>query len=108
MTAFEGLKGQFDELNTSILGASVDDAEKAAEVETDLSFPIAHSVTRQQADSMGAWWEERRNIIQPSEFILNGDGKVVSATYSTGPIGRVQPEDVLKLITFIESQRQKS
>ncbi len=71
----------------------------------ELAFPIAYGVTREQADSLGSWWEERRSIIQPSEFILNSDGKVMSATYSTGPIGRVMPEDALKLIGFIERNK---
>ena len=107
MAAFETLREQFDEIDVAILAASVDDAEKAAEVQGELGFPIAYGVTPEQADSIGSWWEERRSIIQPSEFILNSDGKVVSATYSTGPVGRLQPEDALKMIKFVEAQKQK-
>ena len=58
----------------SILGASVDSAEDSAEVLNDVSFPIAVGVTRKQADSIGAWWNTDRDIIQPSEFILDADG----------------------------------
>jgi len=96
------MKAEFDAVNASILAASVDPLDKAAEVQADLDFPIAYSVTRAQAASIGSWWEDRRSIIQPSEFILNTSGNVVSATYSTGPIGRVMPEDALKLINFVE------
>jgi len=70
-----------------------------------LSFPIAYGVTRDQAETIGSWWEDRRSIAQPSEFILGEGGKVLSATYSTGPVGRLMPEDALKLIGFIESQQ---
>jgi hypothetical protein len=70
-----------------------------------MGFPIAHGVTRDQADSIGSWWEERRSIIQPSEFILGSNGNVISATYSTGPVGRLMPDDALKLIRFIEAQK---
>ena len=72
-----------------------------------LEFPIAHGVTKDQADSIGSWWEERRSIVQPSEFILSRVGKVVSATYSSGPIGRLMPEDAIKLIRFLESLKNK-
>ncbi len=92
-------------MGISILAASVDPLEKAAEVQQDVSFPIAYGVTREQADSIGAWWEDRRAIIQPSEFVLNGNGKVLSATYSTGPVGRVDAGDALKLVKFLESKR---
>ena len=105
MAAFNALKAEFDAVNASILAASVDPLDKAAEVQADLTFPIIHGVTRKQADSIGSWWEDRRSIIQPSEFILNASGKVVSATYSTGPIGRVMPEDALKMINFVERNK---
>ena len=63
------------ELDVTVIAASVDDAEKASEVAADLSFPMAHGVSREQADQLGSWWEERRGIIQPSEFLLGADGK---------------------------------
>jgi hypothetical protein len=76
-------------------------------VAAELGFPVAYGVTRSQADAIGAWWEERRSIIQPSEFVLEATGKVVSSTYSSGPIGRVEASDVIKLINFREAQAQK-
>ncbi len=97
---------ELDELGVEIIAASVDDAEMAAEVQVDLDFPVAYGVTREQADSIGAWWEDRRSIVQPSEFILDGSGKVVSSTYSSGPIGRLDAADAMKLIKFIESQKK--
>ena len=105
LAAFNDLKSEFEAVNTSILGASVDPVDKAGEVQEKLDFPIAYGVTREQADSMGSWWEDRRDIIQPSEFILGSDGAVVSATYSTGPIGRLMPDDSLKLIKFYETNK---
>lgn len=105
MAAFSDLKAQFDTADTAILAASVDDEDQARAVQAELAFPIAYGVTRAQAARIGAWWEDRRSIIQPAEFLLGNDGKVVSATYSTGPIGRLMPEDALKLINFLQSAR---
>ena len=53
---------------------------------------------------IGAWWDERRAIVQPAEFLLDAKGKVVSSTYSSGPIGRVEAADVIRLIQFRESR----
>lgn len=50
--------------------------------------------------------DDKRPMIQPSEFILSNSGKVVSATYSTGPIGRLNADDVLRLLQFIDSRRK--
>lgn len=54
---------------------------------------------------IGAWWNERRGIIQPSEFILDGDGRVMASTYSSTPIGRIEPGDALKRVHFLERKR---
>ncbi len=107
MAGYEALKTQFDEAGISILAASVDPLDKATEVQQELSFPIAYGVTREQADTIGAWWEDRRAIIQPSEFVLDSDGKVLSATYSTGPVGRMEAGDALKLVRFLDSKRRE-
>ena len=99
------MKAELDAVGAAIIAASVDPLDKAQEVQAELDFPVAYGVTREQADSIGSWWEDRRSIVQPSEFILNAAGQVVSATYSTGPIGRVMPEDALKLINFVERNK---
>jgi len=93
-------------LDVSVVAASVDDAEKAREVAAELSFPVAHGMTRAQADSIDAWWEDRRGIIQPSEFLLKADHTVIYSTYSSGPLGRMNPPDVVKMAQFLEKQKQ--
>lgn len=102
MAGFEKAKPELDALGIKVVAASVDPIDKAREVAADLSFPMAYGVTRAQADQLGAWWEERRSIIQPSEFLVAADGKVRSATYSSGPIGRVDAADVVKLVAFYD------
>ena len=91
-----------------ILAASVDTGEAAREVADDLDFPVAEGVTRDQARALDSWWEERRSIIQPSEFVLNRSGRVVTSTYSSGPIGRMDAEDVAKLVAFFERRKREA
>jgi len=86
----------------------VDDQEKTAEVAEDLGFPVAYGMTREQGDAMGFWWEEKRQIIQPSEFLLSRSGKVMISVYSNGPIGRMDPQETLKLIKYLNAQRAKT
>jgi peroxiredoxin len=94
-------------LGAKIVAASVDPLDKAKIVADEVGFPVAYGVTREQADAIGAWWEERRGIVQPAEFLLDREGKVLSSTYSSGPIGRVDVADVIKHINFREAQAQK-
>ena len=102
MVGYEKLKHELDALGVKVVAASVDPIDKAKEVAIELSFPVAYGVTRTLADQIGAWWEDRRGIIQPSEFLLAADGKVRSATYSSGPIGRMDAADVVKLVAFYD------
>jgi peroxiredoxin len=93
---------ELDALGVKIVAASVDPIDKAKEVAADLSFPVGYGVTRALADRIGAWWEERRGLIQPSEFLVAADGRVRAASYSSGPIGRIDAGDVVKLINFYD------
>ena len=102
MAGFEQAKPELDALGVKVVAASVDPIDKAKEVAAGLSFPVGYGVTRAIADQLGSWWEERRGIIQPSEFLVAANGKVRSATYSSGPIGRVDAADVVKLVNFYD------
>ena len=105
MVGFAELKDEFDKLGVKIVAASVDDVEKAQEVADEVNFPVGHGVSRDIANALGSWWEDRRQIIQPSEFIVGADGNVVACSYSDGPLGRIDAGDVIKMVNFYESKK---
>ncbi|MBI3918631.1 MAG: redoxin domain-containing protein [Betaproteobacteria bacterium] len=107
MAGFEKLKTELDAVGASIIAASVDPIDKAGEVAREVSFPVGYGVTREVADRLGSWWEERRSIIQPSEFLIDAGGKILASSYSDGPIGRIDAADVIKVINFREAQLRK-
>ena len=107
MVGFEKHKQDLAAVGAKVVAASIDAIDKAKEVAAEVSFPVGYGVTRAMADQLGAWWEERRGLIQPSEFVVGADGKVRASTYSSGPIGRVDAADVVKLIHFYEKQAQR-
>jgi hypothetical protein len=86
----------------------VDTEEQTLEVSQDWDFPVAYGMTHADGDAMGAWWEPRRDHIQPSEFVITKSGKVMMSTYSNSPIGRMDPEEALVLIKFMNAQRAKA
>ncbi len=107
MAAFEKARPDLDALGIKAVAASVDPLDKAREVAAEVSYPIGYGVTRAMAAQLGSWWEDRRGIIQPSEFVLDAAGKVRASTYSSGPIGRVEPGDVIRLVQFYDKQAKK-
>ena len=106
MVGFEKLKNELAAIGVSVFAASVDVEDKAQLVAAEVSFPVGYGVTRAQADLLGSWWEDRRGIIQPSEFIVDAGGKVVTSSYSSGPIGRIEAADVIKMVNFLEAQKK--
>ena len=107
MAGFGKEKDRLAALGVAVLAASVDPEDKAKEVADEVPFPLAWGVARADADRIGAWWEDRRGIIQPAEFLIGGDGKVISSTYSSGPLGRVAATDVIRMVERLESQKNK-
>ncbi len=107
MAGFEKARPELERVGAKVVAASVDSLDRARETAAELGYPLGYGATREDADRIGAWWEDRRRIIQPSQFVLGADGKVIASTYSSGPIGRIEPGDVLKLIEFREKQAKK-
>ncbi|MBI4204335.1 MAG: redoxin domain-containing protein [Betaproteobacteria bacterium] len=107
MAGFEKLKAELDAVGARVFAASVDPIDKAREVAVEVSFPVGYGVTREIADKLGSWWEERRSIVQPSEFIIDAGGKILTASYSDGPLGRIDAADVVRFINFREAQSRK-
>jgi peroxiredoxin len=105
LVGFNDVKGELDALGAKVIAASVDPIDKAREVAGEVSFPIGYGVTRDIANTLGAWWEDRRSIIQPSEFIVGTDNKIIVSSYSDGLLGRIEGADVVKLIRFYESRK---
>lgn len=96
-------------MGVTIIAASADTAEQAREVQgRGLSFPVAYGVTRDDADSIGAWWsDDRGGYIQPAEFLLGRGGVVLGSMYASGPVGRMHADEVIHAITSRETRRRQ-
>ena len=84
----------------------MDSLEDTQNVAAPLNFPVAYGVNREIGNALGSWWDERRNFIQPSEFVLNAQGKVMFSAYSNAPVGRMDPEETLTLIKYLNSLKR--
>ena len=90
------------------MALSVDPLEKARGTaeKLQLTFPVAYGLeVPRDADKVGAFWEDRRQIIHATDFILDADKKVVDASYSIGPIGRIVAADALSHIQFFKKRK---
>lgn len=104
MVGFEKEKEGLDKLGVTVIGISVDPPEDAQKVADEVSFPVAHSATKDHADAIGAWWGEPRNIFQVSEFIVRADGEILHSSYSSGPLARTDAADVIRWLARREER----
>ena len=109
MAAWQAQKAEVEALGCTIYAISVDTKEQAQEMvrEFGLTFPVAYGLTREQSDSFGAWWIEDQHggHNQPTEFLLGRGGTVLGSMYTSGQVGRMAPEEAIRLITARERRR---
>jgi len=105
--AFAAARAELDALDIKVVAGSVDAHDKTTEVAAALNFPVAWGMTRAMGDAMGSWWDERQ-FIQPSEFLLDENGKVLASSYSAGPLGRFEPVEVIRLVKFFNAKRAQA
>ena len=73
--------------------------------ECDIDFPVAYGAdSKALSERTGCFYEERRQILHSTGYLLRPDGTIAVAVYSTGPIGRLVWQDVLALVQFYKKQ----
>ena len=108
MADFQSYIEDFKKENVDVIALSVEPLDKARETaeKLHLTFPVAYGLeVPRDAERLGAFWEERRKIIHATDFILDSDKKVVDASYSIGPIGRITAADALGHIQFFKKRK---
>jgi peroxiredoxin len=106
LAAFARAADEFAEEGIKVVSVSVEDREKSeALVEKHkLGFPVAYGADAQAISAAtGAFVNHDPVALQATGFILNSEGRVVTAVYSTRAIGRLTPDDVLGFVRHLRS-----
>ena len=95
-------------MGIGIVALSVD-AEKYARKSVDkhgLTFPVVYGLDGpSESSKIGAFIDEKKGFFHATNFILR-KGAVNHATYSTGPLGRLQAEHVKTLVNYYQGQEK--
>ena len=107
LSAFARAKDRLEELGIKIVALSVDNrVDATALVEKHrLNFPVGYGVDAEKiAVSTGAYVNDDPRYLQSTGFVLDPDGRVITAVYSSGAIGRLVPEDVNGFVRYVKSK----
>ena len=86
-----------------MVAASVDTEEEAQGTieECGITFPVGYGADCKEVSKLtGCFYEERRQILHSTGYVLRPDGTIAVAVYSSGPIGRLVWQDVINLVQF--------
>ncbi|MFJ9729530.1 peroxiredoxin family protein [Streptomyces sp. NPDC101209] len=104
LRAFQRVGERFTQAGIKVIALSVDDETTAKDLveKHKITFPVGHSADAHAiAEATGAFINDEPEYLQSTGFVLAPDGKVVTAVYSSGAIGRLVPEDVLGLVSHL-------
>lgn len=107
LAGFQQASGKLAEAGIKVVALSVDDeAATAGTIEKlKLKFPVGHSADVVAVAAItGAYTSVTPPYLQPTGFLLAPDGKILNALYSSGPIGRLDAEDVIGMVTYLKSK----
>ncbi|MBI4537053.1 MAG: redoxin domain-containing protein [candidate division NC10 bacterium] len=107
LAAFEHARDRFRDEGIIVVAASTDPRERAAETveKHGLTLPVGYGLpVIETARKLGAFYEERRGILQATGFVIRPDQRIAVAQYSSGPIGRLVWQDVLGLVQYTKKQ----
>jgi peroxiredoxin len=107
LSAFARAKPKLDELGIRVIAMSVDsNAEAATLVEKHrLNFPVGYRVDADKISAAtGAFVNGSPRYLQSTGFVLDPSGKVITAVFSSGAIGRLVPEDVVGFAGYVKSR----
>ncbi|MFQ5803964.1 MAG: peroxiredoxin family protein [Candidatus Methylomirabilales bacterium] len=105
---FGGRQEEFKGAKIGIIALSVDreeDGRKMVE-RHKIAFPVVYGLdVRKEGEKIGAYFDSENGYFQPANFILRND-RVFHATYSSGPLGRLQAQQVLMLVGHYREQEK--
>ena len=107
LAAFQRALDKLTDEGIRVVAASTDPADKAEETvrSQSLTFPVGYGLDlKETATTLGAFYEERRGILQSTGYLIKPDRTIAVAQYSSGPIGRLVWQDVLGLVQHSKKQ----
>lgn len=100
------------EENIGLVIGSAEPAEKVQETVDKLGIhriPIVPALDVQEISRRyGAFFDEEKQFLHATGFLLLPGGKILTAVYSSGSLGRLTGRDVINLVRAVKSEGQTS
>jgi peroxiredoxin len=109
LQSYQARKADLEALGVTVVAATIDTLEQtAALVESlGLTFPVAYGLTDADVVAFSPWFgnDDHGHYIQPMELLILRGGTIFGAIYASGPVGRMDPDEVLNSVRTRERRR---
>jgi peroxiredoxin len=108
LAAFSRAHESLQAIGVNVVALSVDDEATSTELvgKLRLNFPIGFGANADEISAAtGAYVADGSAYLQSTGFVLDKSGRILTAVYSSGAIGRLVPDDVVGFVTYVESHR---
>lgn len=100
---------ELEDLGAMVVAATVDDRGSTIAMahENGLTLPIAYGLEEALLQKFDPWWAEDHHghYPQPMEFMVLRGGTIFGSMYASGPVGRMQVDEVLASLRGRERRR---
>jgi peroxiredoxin len=107
LAGFQRASEKLAETGIEFVALSVDDETTTIGTieKHKLSFRVGHSADADRVAAVtGAYTNEAPHYLQTTGFLLDPDGRILNAVYSSGAIGRLVAEDVVGMVSYLKSK----
>jgi peroxiredoxin len=104
LAAFARAAETLGRLGVRVVALSVDDEAASTRLvaERRLNFPVGYGADADAiAAATGAYTNDSPRYLQSTGFVLDPDGRVITAVYSSAAIGRLVPDDVVGFVRYV-------
>jgi len=94
-----------------LAAASTQDQDKTLDFsqKLGLGFPVAWGLDAEETSRLtGAYYDADRRFLHAAGFLLLADGRLETASISSGAIGRLSPREVLLWVRHLKKQAAAS
>jgi peroxiredoxin len=108
LAAFSRASERLGAAGVAVVALSVDDeaASRALVDKLRLTFPVGFGANAGNVAALtGAFVAENSAYLQSTGFVLDPHGRILTAVYSSGAIGRLAPDDVAGFVKYVDAHR---
>ncbi len=109
LESYQAQLTELAELGVSVIAASSDTLEDTQRLveNSQLTYPVAYGLTDADLAAFDPWYgdDDHGHYIQPMELLVLRGGTIFGALYATGPIGRMDVDEVLNSVRGRERRR---